>query len=123
MDRFLYIPGVQASGDDQLADTVDHSRPRLHAFPVESLSRPAALNGVGRVEQHARNYTGAKAVRLEEQVAVLGHMDFLDPFPFVSFIGFDQSAGYRVPTDALVRGFVENMRRASAKDDRASQAF
>ena len=96
MDRFLYIPGVQASGNDQLADTVDHSRPRLHALPVESQSRPAALSGVGRVEQYARDYTRTKAVRLQEKVAVLGHMDLLDAFPFIRFVGFDQSSGYRV---------------------------
>src|SRR3981189_2516378 len=98
MDRFLYIPGVQASGNDQLADTVDHSRPRLHAFPVKSLSRSAALSGVGRVEQYTRNYTRTKAVRLQEKVAVLGHVDLLDAFPFIRFVGFHPSARYRAPT-------------------------
>src|SRR3979409_1768476 len=106
MDRFLYIPGVQASGNDQLADTVDNSSPRLHALPVESQPRPAALSGVGRVEQYARNYTRTKAMCLQEKVTVLGHMDLLAPFPLVGFIGLHQSRGYRVPTNALVRGLV-----------------
>jgi hypothetical protein len=40
VDRLLHVAGMQAAGDDQLADAVDDSGPGLHALPVESRPVP-----------------------------------------------------------------------------------
>ncbi len=123
VDCLLHVASMQTSGNDQLADAVDHAGPRLHALPIESPPGTAPMLGVGRVQQHARDYTWAKSVRFQKKVAVVGHVDLLHSFSFVGFIWLDETAGYRVPANALVGGLVEDMCRARAEDDRPPQAF
>src|SRR5208282_3330772 len=77
VDRLLHIAGTQAAGDDQLADAVDDSGPGLDAFPVESLSSTATLFRGRGIEQDARDHAGPEAVGFQEEVAVLGDVDFV----------------------------------------------
>src|ERR1035438_7788027 len=53
MDRILHVVRMQPSGNDELADAVDDSRPGLNALPAEGLSCAPELYGRGGIDQDA----------------------------------------------------------------------
>src|ERR1019366_3784452 len=106
MDRILDVVGMQPSRDDELADAVDDSGPGLNALPVEGLTSAAEFYGRGGIDQYAGDDAGTKAVSFEEEVSVLGHVDFVHALALVSLIGLHQSDG-----DRFSRGHVENLGR------------
>src|ERR1035437_445755 len=115
-DRGRHIARTQAAGDDQLADAVDDSSPGLDAFPVESVSRAARFFRRRGIEQDARDHAGAEAVGFEEEVAVLGDVDFVHAFALISFVWLYQADRNRIPSHRLALWPGENFRRPTAEN-------
>src|ERR1035437_3894511 len=116
VDRVLHIARTQAASDDQLADAVDDSSPGLDAFPVESVSRAARFFRRRGIEQDARDHAGAEAVGFEEEVAVLGDVDFVHAFALISFVWLYQADRNRIPSHRLPLWPDENSRRPTAEN-------
>ena len=52
---------------------------------------------------------GPEAVGFEEEVSILGDMDFLHALTFVRFVGFNEANRNGIPSDGFVGGLVENL--------------
>lgn len=59
---------------------------------------------------------------LKEKVAVFGDVDLVYTFALVGFVSPHQSDGYRIPSDRLFGGRVENLRGIAAKDRGAARS-
>src|SRR5208283_1559223 len=118
VDRVLHIARTQAAGDNQLADAVDDSSPGLDAFPVESVSGATRFFRSRGIEQDARDHAGAKAVGLEEEIAVLGDVDFVHACALISFVWLYQANRNRIPSHRLPLWPGENFRRPAAENRR-----
>ena len=62
-------------------------------------------------------------MRLQKQVAVLGDMNFVYAFAFVSLVGFNQSRRDRIPPDRLFGRSIKNFRRPGAENHWARSPF
>src|ERR1700722_14538915 len=103
VNRIFDISGMQPSGDNQLADAVDHARPRLYPLPVKSSARAAHLPSRRGIQQHTRYNTGAEPVSFTKKVSIFGDVNLVHAFAFVSLVGLDQSFRDGVPVDGLFR--------------------
>jgi hypothetical protein len=122
VDRVLHVAGMEASGNDELADAVDDAGPGLNALPIECAAGASGGGGSGGVEQHARNHAGTEAVGLEEKVAVFSDMNLLNALAFVGFIGFDETDVHGIPSDGFVSRLVEDLSGKRAEDRGAGGA-
>ena len=98
VDRILDVAGMQASGDDELADAVDDASPGLHAFPVEGFGRCRRV--VPAVEESSRTpemTPGRKPWVSQEKVSILGDVDLVHTLALVGLVGLNQSYGDRIP--------------------------